>query len=188
MRYGTDEEANMDRDTESEKLLLAEVRFLHLIARSLCRNECDVDDLVQETLLRAWANLDIFERGTSLEKWLYVIMRNTYRGEYWKRRREVADADGQLAERRGTLPDQLDALALAETTRAMRELPSDQLEALLRVSAGASYEEVAADCHCAVGTVKSRVQRSRNFLRNRLKVEPNRDLVPDPVFLAPLGA
>jgi RNA polymerase sigma-70 factor, ECF subfamily len=87
-------------------VMLAAVPSLRAFAISLCGNVDRADDLVQETLLRAWANLDSFEPGTNMSAWLFTILRNLFRSEYRKRRREVEDADGFYAESLTSLPDQ----------------------------------------------------------------------------------
>ncbi len=76
--------------------LLAAVPGLRAFAISLTNNRDRADDLVQDTLMRAWANLDRFERGTNLEAWLFTILCNRFHSEYRSRRREVEDADGSL--------------------------------------------------------------------------------------------
>src|SRR3982074_612773 len=75
--------------------MLAAVPSLRAFAISLCGNVDRADDLVQETLLRAMANIDSFEPGTNMSAWLFTILRNLFRSEYRKRRREVEDADGR---------------------------------------------------------------------------------------------
>src|SRR3984893_10300450 len=79
-------------------VMLAAVPSLRAFAISLCGNVDRADDLVQEALLRALANLDSFEPGTNMSAWLFTILRNLFRSEYRKRRREVEDADGSYAE------------------------------------------------------------------------------------------
>src|ERR1700731_3916984 len=86
--------------------MLAVVPSLRAFAISLCGNIDRADDLVQETLLRALANISSFERGTNMSAWLFTILRNLFRSEYRKRRREVEDADGSYAERMKSQPEQ----------------------------------------------------------------------------------
>jgi RNA polymerase sigma-70 factor (ECF subfamily) len=123
------------------------------------------DDLVQETLLRALANVNSFEPGTNMSAWLFTILRNLFRSEYRKRRREVEDADGSYAQSLTSLPNQSSHLELDEFRKALELLPTDQRESLILVGAsGFSYEEAAQICGCAVGTIKSRVNRARSRL------------------------
>src|SRR5712672_4634526 len=81
------------------EVMLEAVPSLRAFAISLCGNVDRADDLVQETMLRALANIDSFEPGTNMSAWLFTILRNHFRTEYRKRRREVEDADGGYAER-----------------------------------------------------------------------------------------
>jgi RNA polymerase sigma-70 factor (ECF subfamily) len=136
---------------------LATVPSLRAFAISLCGNVDRADDLVQETLLHAWANLDSFRPGTNMSAWLFTILRNLFRSEYRKRRREVEDADGFYAESMTSPPDQSGHLEMDEFRRALELLPTEQRESLILVGAsGFSYEQAAQICGCAVGTIKSR--------------------------------
>jgi RNA polymerase sigma-70 factor (ECF subfamily) len=160
--------------------MLAAVPSLRAFAISLCGNVDRADDLVQEALLRAWANLDSFEPGTNMSAWLFTILRNLFRSEYRKRRREVEDADGSYAEALTSLPDQASHLEMDEFRKALELLPTDQRESLILVGAsGFSYEEAAQICGCAVGTIKSRVNRARTRLADLLAIDSVDDFGPD---------
>ncbi|MFO1107128.1 MAG: sigma-70 family RNA polymerase sigma factor [Amaricoccus sp.] len=144
--------------------IVALIPALRAFARSLCRNHADADDLVQETLTKAIANLHRFTPGTRLKSWLFTIMRNAFCARLAKdRRRPPAKVDC----------DEPDASASPQEWRAhftdfreaLRRLPPQQREALLLVGMlGESYEDAAAICGCAVGTIKSRVNRARAAL------------------------
>jgi RNA polymerase sigma-70 factor, ECF subfamily len=169
-------------------VMLAAVPSLRAFAISLCGNVDRADDLVQETLLRAWANLDSFEPGTNMSAWLFTILRNLFRSEYRKRRREVEDADGFYAESLTSLPDQSSHLELDEFRRALEQLPTNQRESLILVGAsGFSYEEAAQICGCAVGTIKSRVNRARSRLAAILSIESADHFGPDHEIRAVVG-
>jgi RNA polymerase sigma-70 factor (ECF subfamily) len=160
--------------------ILAAVPSLRAFAISLCGNVDRADDLVQETLLRALANIHSFQPGTNMPAWLFTILRNLFRSEYRKRRREVEDPDGSYAETLKTHPEQTSHVEFKEFRAALASLPSDQREALILVGAsGFSYEEAAAICGCAVGTIKSRVNRARTRLANLLAIENPNDFGPD---------
>jgi RNA polymerase sigma-70 factor (ECF subfamily) len=149
--------------------LIGEMASLRAFAVSLCGDQERADDLVQETLFKAWNNLDSFCEGTNLKAWLFTILRNTYFSERRKRRREVEDADGSYAARLTTHPEQYGHMDLQDFRRMLGRLPDDQREALVLVgAAGFSYEEAAEICGCAVGTIKSRVNRARNRLGDML--------------------
>ena len=144
---------------------------------------------MQDTLLRAWANIDRFERGTNLNAWLFTILRNRFHSEYRKRKREVEDADGSYAARLKTHPDQQSHLDYEDFLTAFAKLPPDQREALLLVGAqGMSYEEAAEVCDVPVGTVKSRVNRARNRLAALLDLNSEAEIGPDDVTKAALAA
>jgi RNA polymerase sigma-70 factor, ECF subfamily len=169
--------------------MLAAVPSLRAFAISLCGNVDRADDLVQEALLRAWANLESFEPGTNMSAWLFTILRNVFRSEYRKRRREVEDADGSYAESLTSLPNQTSHLEMNEFRDALNLLPSDQRESLVLVGAsGFSYEEAAQICGCAVGTIKSRVNRARGRLAEILSIESASDFGPDHQTRAAMGS
>src|SRR6202163_1768887 len=159
--------------------MLGLVPSLRAFAISLCGNVDRADDLVQETLLRAMANINSFQPGTNMSAWLFTILRNLFRSEYRKRRREVEDTDGSYAESLKSHPEQHSRVEFEEFRVALAKLPSDQREALILVGAsGFSYEEAAAICECAVGTIKSRVNRARNRLAQLIVVEGPDDFRP----------
>jgi RNA polymerase sigma-70 factor (ECF subfamily) len=167
--------------------MLATVPSLRAFAISLTGNRDRADDLVQDTLMRAWANIDRFERGTSLNAWLFTILRNLFHSEYRKRRREVEDVDGAYAARLKTHPDQQSHLDYEDFLTALAKVPPDQREALLLVGAqGLSYEEAAEVCHVPLGTVKSRVNRARNRLTALLDLNSEAEIGPDSVIKAAL--
>jgi RNA polymerase sigma-70 factor, ECF subfamily len=160
--------------------MLAAVPGLRAFAISLCGNPDRADDLVQEALLRAWANLASFEPGTNMPAWLFTILRNLFRSEFRKRRREVEDVDGSYADTLASLPEQQSRLEINEFRKALQLLPLEQREALILIGAsGFSYEEVAQICQCAVGTIKSRVNRARSRLAGILSIENAGDFGPD---------
>jgi RNA polymerase sigma-70 factor (ECF subfamily) len=145
--------------------LLGLVPFLRAFARSLTGNPEAADDLAQETLVKAWQSRASFIPGTNLKAWLFTILRNQF---YSDRRRAWRQApwDQDAAERiPGGSEDQVYSAELSDTVRALRRLSDEQREALILVGAGGfSYEDAAAICKCAVGTVKSRVARARKTL------------------------
>ena len=141
------------------------IPHLRAFARGLCGRPDLADDLVQETLLKAWAAQERFEPGTSMRAWTFVILRNAYLTDM-RRNRFRADYDDTVAERILVAPaGQESPLHLSDLHRALLTLPPERREALLLVGAGGfSYEEAAEICQCAVGTIKSRVGRARAAL------------------------
>jgi RNA polymerase sigma-70 factor, ECF subfamily len=170
----------MNIDPETRDAVLGAVPSLRAFAISLCGNVDRADDLVQETMLRALANIHSFQPGTNMSAWLFTILRNLFRSEYRKRRREVEDADGSYAESLKSQPEQNSRVEFEEFRGALAKLPPDQREALILVGAsGFSYEEAAEICGCAVGTIKSRVNRARGRLADLLAIESADDFGPD---------
>lgn len=160
--------------------MLAALPSLRAFAISLVRNVDRADDLVQETVLRAWAHLDSFEPGTNMSAWLFTILRNLFRSEYRKRRREVEDTTGSYADGLVSLPAQNAHMEYEDFRTALDKLPQDQREALILVGAsGFSYEEAAKICGCAIGTIKSRVNRARHQLATLLQIRGSDDIGPD---------
>jgi RNA polymerase sigma-70 factor, ECF subfamily len=135
---------------------------LRAFAWSLCHNASDADDLVQDTLIKAWTNREKFEPGTNLRAWLFTILRNTYYTAVLRRRREVRDETGEYASTLKSAPTQDWSVAVHSLQEALLKLPDEHREALVLVgAAGLSYEEAAEICGCALGTIKSRVNRAR---------------------------
>jgi RNA polymerase sigma-70 factor (ECF subfamily) len=164
------ESSSTDEGAGFKSELLSLIPFLRAFARSLCGNQDAADDLAQETLVKAWQSRATFDPGTNLKAWLFTILRNQF---YSDRRRAWRQTpwDQEAAERLpGTNQDQSWSADLSDTARALRNLPDEQREALILVGAGGfSYAEAAAICHCAVGTVKSRVARARKALMEILE-------------------
>ncbi|MGO4705509.1 sigma-70 family RNA polymerase sigma factor [Microvirga sp. 2MCAF38] len=163
---------------------------LRAFAISLTNNVDRADDLVQETLMRAIANITRFQPGTNMQAWLFTILRNLFHSEYRKRRREVEDADGKYAATLAVQPAQGAHLDFEDLQKALTRLPADQREAVLLVGAsGFSYEQAAEICGCAVGTIKSRVNRARNRLAELMHLrDMDEDLGPDQVTLSVMQA
>ncbi|MGZ8362411.1 MAG: sigma-70 family RNA polymerase sigma factor [Caulobacteraceae bacterium] len=145
--------------------IVALIPSLRAFAWSIAHNAAEADDLVQDTLIKAWTNRDKFEQGTNLRAWLFTILRNTYYTAVVRRRREVRDEDGAHAAMQTTGPAQEWNVALTGLQDALAQLPDEHREAIILVgAAGMSYEEAAEICGCAVGTIKSRVNRARKKL------------------------
>ncbi|MCZ8186341.1 MAG: sigma-70 family RNA polymerase sigma factor [Beijerinckiaceae bacterium] len=142
--------------------ILAEIPHLRAFAASLCGSLTLADDLVQETLLKAWAHAGSFMAGTNLRAWLFTILRNSYYTHHRRYGREVADTDGLHAGQVAVQANQEFHMDLLDFRRALLALPLEQREALVMVGAmGLSHEEAAIICDVAAGTIKSRVSRGR---------------------------
>jgi RNA polymerase sigma-70 factor (ECF subfamily) len=142
--------------------VVALIPALRAFAWSLSHNSADADDLVQDTLIKAWTHREKFEPGTNLRAWLFTILRNTYYTNAVRRRREVSDEDGKHAATLSSSPTQDWSVAMHALQEALARLPDEHREALILVgAAGLTYEEAAEICGCALGTIKSRVNRAR---------------------------
>lgn len=138
------------------------VPHLRAFGRSLSGNRDLADDLVQETLLKAWAARKRFQAGTNMRAWTFIILRNLFLSQM-RRARFKGEWDDLTADRVLAAPASQDRhVELADMQRALLHLPQPQREALILVGAGGfAYEEAAEICGCAVGTIKSRVARGR---------------------------
>ena len=166
-----------DRSATSEfrEELLAALPGLRAFALSLAVSPTRADDLVQETLLKAWANQHRFQAGSNLMAWLCTILRNQFYTECRKAKREVEDADGAAAAQMIALPAQEHGIALQQVWATLAKLPPLQREALLLVGAqGMTYEAAAEVMGCQTGTMKSRVSRARAFLASSLGMADDR--------------
>lgn len=157
--------------------LIREMPGLRAFAVSLAGSFHQADDLLQDTLLKAWSSADSFTPGTNMRAWLFTILRNTYYSLYRRRGREVQDTDGVYSGRVATPPNQDGALDLADFQAALSKLPPEHRDVLLMVGAsGFSYEEAAQICGVAVGTIKSRLNRARARLAELLGIKDASDL------------
>ncbi|MEM9794904.1 MAG: RNA polymerase sigma factor [Pseudomonadota bacterium] len=142
--------------------LIEHLPAMRAFAVSLTRNASLADDMVQDSLVKAWSNLDKFQPGTNMRAWLFTILRNTYYSNRRKAKREVSDTDGSITAGLSRKPDHDGRLNLMDFEAAFAKLPEEQREALVLVGAsGFAYEEAAETCGVAVGTIKSRVNRGR---------------------------
>jgi RNA polymerase sigma factor (sigma-70 family) len=115
--------------------LLAAVPGLRAFALSLTGNVDISDDLVQETLVKAWTNFDSFQQGTNLRAWLFTILRNHFYSEMRKKKREVEDADGSLSAGLSVHPEQDGHMDMEDFKRALLvgPAPAGQLTLLHRL-------------------------------------------------------
>jgi RNA polymerase sigma factor (sigma-70 family) len=144
--------------------LIALIPRLRRYARALVGDRAAADDLVQDTLERAWTKLHLFRRGTDLRAWLFTVMHNVRVNQLRAARPTDALEDDmpELAQR----ATQGDALLVRDLERAIAALPVAQREVLLLVALeDLSYEEAAQVLGIPIGTVMSRLARAREKLR-----------------------
>ena len=145
--------------------IVSHLPSLRAFAVSLTRNMAAADDLVQDTIVKAWGNIDKYAEGTNLRAWLFTILRNTFYSDRRKHRREVPDPDGLHAMTLSVKPAHDGRLAFTDFRRAFDQLSPEHREVLILVGgSGFSTEEAAELMGVAEGTVKSRTNRARKRL------------------------
>lgn len=156
-------------DPEFKDQLGQVIPHLRAFGRSLSGSRDLADDLVQETLLKAWAARKRFQAGTNMRAWTFIILRNLFLSQM-RRARFKGEWDEITASKLLAAPASQDRhVELGDMQRALLHLPQPQREALILVGAGGfAYEEAAEICGCAVGTIKSRVARGRVALEQLL--------------------
>ncbi|WP_159591010.1 sigma-70 family RNA polymerase sigma factor [Chelativorans xinjiangense] len=155
--------------TQSDNEIVDLIPALRAFARTLYRNRCDADDLVQETLTKGLANIHRFQAGTNMKSWLFTIMRNTFYTRGKIARREVPGIEDCASLRPAVDPEQEWSVRGIEVREAVQRLPEQQRQVLVLVGVlGVSYQEAAEICGCAMGTVKSRLNRARLRLLDEL--------------------
>ena len=157
----------LDKET-----LVAMLPHLRAFARSLAQDRTLADDLVQETVLKAWENQHQYAPGTNLRAWLFRILRNQLVDHYRANNRYLADPDDRIVGGMSVPAQQHLRVMCDDVRKALDLLPPQHREALALISiAEVSYAEAAEICGCSIGTIKSRVSRARNKLRHL--VEPD---------------
>jgi RNA polymerase sigma-70 factor, ECF subfamily len=165
---------------EPREALVQHLSSLRAFAMSLTRNRASADDLVQDTIVKAWTNIEKFAVGSNLQAWLFTILRNTYYSSLRKGRRELPDPEGIHAQRLFVRPDHDGRLAFADFQRAFDQLSDEHREVLTLVGAsGFSCEEAAVTMGVAVGTVKSRASRARKRLSELMGMAEGEGVLAD---------
>ncbi len=159
--------------TDPRDEIIEHLPALRAFAVSLTRDVSHADDIVQDTVVKAWTSFDKYKPGTKLRAWLFTILRNNYYSHHRKFGREIEDVDGTHAAQLTVSPTHDGKLMLEEVMAAFERLSVEQKEVLLLVGAwGFSYEETAEMCGVSLGTVKSRINRGRNALSQLLGYTP----------------
>lgn len=157
--------------------LVTHLPALRAFALSLTRNGATADDMMQDTVLKAWTNMDKFAEGTNMRAWLFTILRNNFYSSRRKLNREVADVDSVFSDKLSVKPEHDGRLQMMDFKQAFDQLPDEQREALILVGAnGFSYEEAGETCGVATGTIKSRVNRARSKLTELLNLNEDEAL------------
>ncbi len=171
-----------DRRKRFEDEALPHLDALYTMAMRLARNPDDANDLMQETVLRAYRFFHQFESGTNCRAWMLTILFNNFRNGYRKSAREQPSASAEEFDRKvegeslrvdpaGSNPEALLARQgmEGEVEEALASLPAEFREAILLVDVEElSYQEISGVLNIPIGTVKSRVSRGRAILREAL--------------------
>ncbi|MBB4008645.1 sigma-70 family RNA polymerase sigma factor [Allorhizobium taibaishanense] len=145
----------------------AQIPALQRFAKRLTGPGGEVDDLVQETILRALNASNQFQTGTALKSWLFTIMRNAFYTAYNRRKREHVGMGDEWNHKLVMDAPQDWVVLYADLGVAINKLPEASRRSLVMVASGVSYDETARACGCEVGTVKSRVNRARKVLSDQ---------------------
>ncbi len=181
-----------DRPTRFEQDVAPYLSQLHAAALRMTRNPSDAEDLVQETLLKAYSAFHQFTAGTNLRAWLYKILTNTFINTYRKNQRQPARVPGSAFQEdrhatvgpvapaaRSAETEALEHLADSDIIRALRDLPEEFKAAVyLADIEGYPYKEIARIMGTPIGTVMSRVHRGRSKLRRKLAAYAPRRCLP----------
>lgn len=169
---------NQIEEKQPENEIVELIPAMRAFARTFYRDQNDADDLVQETLAKGLAKIYLFQPGTSMKSWLFTIMRNTF---YTKIKRDSREAPGGaecVSSRPAVDPTQDWSARGVEIYNALQTLPEAQREVVVLIGVfGVSYDEAACICQCAVGTIKSRLNRGRLALLAALGEESPRSSV-----------
>lgn len=153
----------MNSITQFERDMVSELPNLRLWCLKLTQRMADAEDLINDTIERAWKNRSSFAPGTNMRAWLFMIARNKFFTDRTRAKRMVQMPDG-LAEAQAVAAGVLDRIELREVLGIMDTMPPAMRDVMLSVAEGYDYSEVAQRCGTAIGTVKSRVFRGRQFL------------------------
>jgi RNA polymerase sigma-70 factor (ECF subfamily) len=171
-------------EASNRDAMVAVIPSLRAFAISLSHNRDQAEDLVQQALLRGFANIKSFKSGTNMLAWLFTILRNEFYSECRRRRRRLESVD-RNADGLASKPTQVAQVVHHEFCAALTKLPPEQRQALILIGAsGLSYDQAAKMCGCPTGTMKSRVNRARAQLAQLLSIEGPEDFEEDPIISA----
>ncbi|SFS05055.1 RNA polymerase sigma factor [Yoonia litorea] len=177
-------------DVDPRDELVTHLPALRAFALSLTRNRATADDMMQDAVLKAWSNMDKYQKGTNMRAWLFTILRNNYYSSRRKLNREVADVDNAFSDSLAVKPDHDGRLQMMDFKAAFAQLADEHREALILVGAnGFSYDDAAEMCGVATGTMKSRVNRARRRLTELLDLKSDDVLeLTDQATMAVVGS
>ena len=159
--------------------LAASIPRLRAFALLLCRTADGADDLVEVTLVKAWAQIGSLVEGADLTTWLMTILRNAYFSRHQEQRCKGSDRAGIFVNRLAIAPERNDSMDSLDLPSSLAQLSADQREALILVcGAGYSHAEAAGICGCTVGAITRRIDRGRRRLAESYFRLPGANLEP----------
>ena len=176
--------SKIEKDKIFEEEFLPQMNHLFNFAYHLTYNEEDANDLVQETFLKAYRFIKSYDTGTNAKAWLFKILKNGFINDYRKKSKqptridfedlvETPDTDDSSNSGTGGVDlrqEIFDGIIGDEVTDAINSLPVDfRLVILLCDVQGFSYEEISKIIDIPIGTVRSRLHRARNIMKEKLK-------------------
>lgn len=155
---------------QDEASIVACIPALRRYARGLVADASRADDLVQDTLERAWARFGLWQRRSEVRAWMFGILHNQFIDGLRARSSRPEEAVGEALPELPQRATQADGIEVRDLDRALQRLPEDQRAVLLLVAVeGCSYQEIAGILHIPIGTVMSRLARARERLRHELQ-------------------
>ena len=165
--------------SEDEAAIVSCIPSLRRYARGLVRDRDLADDLVQDTLERAWSRFSFWQKRGELRAWMFGIMHNHFVDRLRSARSRLEDTTGEEPPEQPHRAQQADALEVRDLEQALQRVPSEQREVLLLVGVEElTYQEVATALGIPIGTVMSRLSRARVRLRAELQGGPAADIAP----------
>lgn len=178
----TQENLNQLNDKIFEEEFLPQIDALYTFAYHLTYNEEDANDLVQETYLKAYRFIDKYIEGTNAKAWLFKILKNAFINQYRKKAKQPTkvdyeeiinfhdEEDTNFSSYMDLREEMFQQMMGDEVTTAINTLPVDfRVVILLCDIEGFTYEEISKIVDIPIGTVRSRLHRARNMLKDKLK-------------------
>lgn len=166
-----------------EEEFLPQIDALYTFAYHLTYNEEDANDLVQETYMKAYRFIDKYKEGTNAKAWLFKILKNAFINQYRRKSKQPTkidyediagyqegDDDTSYASYADLREEMFQSMMGDEVTNAINALPVDfRVVILLCDIEGFTYEEISKILDIPIGTVRSRLHRARNMLKDKLR-------------------
>jgi len=177
-----DPKVKAEKDAQFEKEFMPLIGSLYNFAYRLTLDEDDANDLVQETYLKAYRFFDSYEQGTNAKAWLFRILKNSFINDFRKKSKQPSKVDYQEVESFYNSDDVDENITVDLRVESLQDMIGDEIANALNSLAvdfrtiiilcdleGFTYEEMAKILDIPIGTVRSRLHRARNLLKEKLK-------------------